>query len=481
MFAGFAFAKCIFLLEVAFLHAFLPISLKPSPSFDQISLSKTAPVPSSEKNVQSAIAKEDNELPLASEIVSESVESLRTVFEVIDSQTKFNMKRVLESFRKHKVGSEMFGGMDGYGNGDIGRDTIDLIYADIFGSEKALVRSQCFSGTHAIACCLFGVLRPSEKMLACSGKPYDTLEEVIGLRGSRDEQQMIGSLKDFNIGYSEVPLTSESTFDLNAIDEAISSDATIKLLHVQRSCGYQWRKSIPIHEIEKFCTHIRTKWASRPELVIFVDNCYGEFVEEKEPTMVGADIVAGSLIKNPGGTIVRSGGYIAGRSKYVDAAANRLSAPGVVGGASFGQNRFLYQGLFMAGSIVGESLKGAHLLSHVMGAYFDFPTNPLPFEKRTDIIQSIALGSREKVLKFCQVVQRLSPINAHYRPEPGLTSGYGDEVIFADGCFTDGSTLELSMDGPLREPYAVYAQGCVHWSHWAIILEEALVEMKLAR
>ncbi|KAG5190952.1 aluminum resistance protein [Tribonema minus] len=431
-------------------------------------------------------------LPIAKDVVAEAAVRLQPTFAEIDRHTQSMLRRVLDTFRCHQVGSSMFAGVDGYGHGDIGRDTLDAVYAELLGAEAALVRVQCFSGTHAIACALFGALRPGDTLLACSGAPYDTLDEVIGTRAPLTDAfdatgedplppGLIGNLAEFGISYSQVPLTEHCAFDLDAIDAAIAADPAVKVLHVQRSCGYQWRKSLPIAEIERFCTHIRTRWLTRPDLVIFVDNCYGEFVEDREPPMVGADLIAGSLIKNPGGTIARSGGYIAGKKALVRAAANRLAAPGVAGGATLGQNRNLYQGLFMASGVVGESLKGANLVAEVLGNGYQLPTNPAPGAARTDIIQAVQLGTRERTVAFCKVVQKLSPVNAYYRPEPGKTPGYGDEVIFADGTFTDGSTLELSADGPLREPYAVYAQGCTHWTHWAIILEEALVQMGLAR
>jgi cystathionine beta-lyase family protein involved in aluminum resistance len=394
--------------------------------------------------------------------------------------SKFNVEGGLEQFKDFSVLPMLLLPLF------IGRDALDEVVAKLMGAEAALVRVQCYSGTHAIACALFGVLRPGDTMLACSGAPYDTLEEVIGSRlpepsdGERvpPPEGLVGSLKEFHIDYKEVPLGADGTFLLESIDRALEADPSIKVLHVQRSCGYQWRPSIPIAEIQRFCEHIRARDPER-RLVIFVDNCYGEFVEDLEPPAVGADLIAGSFIKNPGGTIARSGGYVAGRAHLVSAAANRLAAPGVGGGATLGQNKWLFQGIFLASSVVGESIKGAQLLAEVF-ASFGMETNPAARSHRTDIVQSIKLGSRDRVLRFCEVVQRLSPVSADCRPIPGASAGYGDEVIFADGTFVEGSTLELSADGPLREPFAVYAQGCVHWSHWALILEEVLVEMGLA-
>ncbi|CAM9131365.1 unnamed protein product [Chrysoparadoxa australica] len=420
----------------------------------------------------------------AQTLVADAARGLRPAFEEIDSQTRRSIQKILSSYKTHQVGTNMFAGLDGYGHGDVGRDTFDQVFAELMGAEAALVRVQCFSGTHAIACALFGVLRPGDTLLACSGSPYDTLDEVIGTRTPQEdtygddplEAGLVGNLKEFGIRYDEIPLLETGGLDLPAIEAALKADHTIKMVHLQRSCGYQARPSISIARIEEFCRAVR---ARRPDVVMFVDNCYGEFVEELEPCHVGADLVAGSFIKNPGGTIVRSGGYVAGKRAYVRAAANRMSSPGVAGGATLGQNQNLYQGLFLSPTIIGESLKGSMLLAEVFGARLGLPTNPPPGGKRTDIIQALQLGSKEAVLTFCEVVQENSPVSAFCKPVPGTSSGYGDECIFADGTFVDGSTLELSADGPLREPYVVYSQGCTHWTHWAIIIEQALVRMEL--
>ena len=373
----------------------------------------------------------------------------------------------------------------GYGHGDMGREKLDAIVAELMGAEKALVRLQLFSGTHAIASALFGSLRPGQNMLCVSGHPYDTLEEVIGQRPGSQTGSTVGSLLDWGIGYKELDLLHGTdaekvngdlvAFNFKAIDDALKADPTIKLVHVQRSCGYSWRSSIPIKEIKRFCDHINKEYKSKGrDLVIFVDNCYGELVEEEEPCHVGADLVAGSLIKNLGGTLAPSGGYIAGKGHLVDAATVHLSAPGVDGGATFNLYRHLFQGLFMAPGVVGESLKGAELVSEVMNNQLGYPCNPRPNSHRTDIIQAVQLGNRKKLISFCESVQKKSPVGAHIRPIPGFSPGYGDEVIFADGTFIDGSTLELSADGPLREPFVVFTQGCTHWTHWALVLEETL-------
>lgn len=457
--------------------------------------------------------------------------ALEPVFEAIDWRTHGHMARVLEAFRRAEVSPSDFGGVDGYGHGDLGREKIDAIYAELFGAEAAMVRVQCFSGTHAIACALYGVLRPGDTMLTVSGAPYDTLEEVLGTR-AREASGLTGSLADFGVHWECVDLTPEGTFDYPAIERAlerIEAGGRVAMVHVQRSCGYAWRRSLPVAEIGELASWL-DGWkhahgsrrgappsgaaarggvqgeAAREEgpragadhasdaaapwqpswPVLFVDNCYGEFVEECEPTAVGADLVAGSLIKNPGGTLALTGGYVAGRAALVQAASNRLSAPGVEGGATLGQNRALLQGLFHAPQVVGEALKGAHLAAQTLGAR-GYACNPPPLAPaaahdmavaalaaRADIVQAIRLGSRERLIAFCEVVQRFSPISAHVRPVAGTTPGYGDPVVFADGTFVDGSTAELTADGPLREPFVVYMQGGTHWTHWALVLDAFL-------
>jgi cystathionine beta-lyase family protein involved in aluminum resistance len=413
-------------------------------------------------------------VPLGSYTTTDVIEASRAKlvpkFAQIDSRTERMLSKVLETFRKHGLGSHHFAGVDGYGHGDLGRDALDGIFADLMGAEAALVRIQIMSGTHAIACALFGVLRPGDELLGVSGSPYDTLEEVIGLRGCTDDG-LRGSLADLGVTWRQVELTAEGKFDLEAIDGAIRP--ATRMLHVQRSCGYAWRPSIHVEEIGRLARWLRDR---HPSVLLFVDNCYGEFVEYLEPCHVGAHLVAGSLIKNPGGTLAPSGGYVAGEAKLVAAASNRLGAPGVEGGATLGWSRTLFQGLFHAPQVVGEALKGAELVATVMSD-LGYPCNPPADAERTDIIQAVKLGSRDAVVAFCAAVQRSSPVGSHVRPIPGITPGYGDEVIFADGTFIDGSTLELSADGPLRPPFAVYVQGCTHWTHWSIVLRDALREM----
>jgi cystathionine beta-lyase family protein involved in aluminum resistance len=390
---------------------------------------------------------------------------LSQIFSGIDSQVKKNLKRVLAALRHHQVGTHHFASVTGYGHDDLGRDTLDRVFADVMGAESAIVRVQFVSGTHAIACALFGVLRPGDEMLAVAGAPYDTLEEVIGLRGAHQ-----GSLQEFGIHYRELPLTEGGRLDWDAISQAVKPNT--RLVHIQRSCGYSWRSSLSILEIEKLIYLVKQQ---NPNVVCFVDNCYGEFVEDREPTMVGADLIAGSLIKNPGGTIVPAGAYVAGRADLVEAAACRLTAPGVgsSGGATFDQNRLLFQGLFLAPQMVGEAMKGNHLTAHVF-QQLGYPVNPLPFEPRRDIIQAIKLGSPEKIISFCRAIQSHSPVSAYVSPVPAGMPGYESELIMAGGTFIDGSTSEFSADAPLREPYVVFCQGGTHWTHVAIALEAAI-------
>lgn len=387
------------------------------------------------------------------------------IFYGIDLQVKHNLERVLRAFRQHRVGSHHFSSVSGYGHDDLGRDTLDKVFAEIVQAEAALVRSQFVSGTHAIACALFGVLRPGDECLAVAGTPYDTLEEVMGLRSSGQ-----GSLAEFGITYRELPLTAAATIDWEALETAIQPNT--RLVHIQRSCGYSWRSTLTIAEIEKIVSIVKRQ---KSDVVCFVDNCYGEFLEDREPTAVGADLIAGSLIKNPGGTIATTGGYVAGRADLVQAAACRLTAPGIgaSGGSSLNQNRLMFQGLFLAPQMVGEAMKGNYLLSATFDA-LGYPVKPLPTAPQRDVIQAIRLGSPDKLIAFCKAIQQHSPIDAYVEPVPAPMPGYDSELVMAGGTFIDGSTSELSADGPLREPYIVYCQGGTHWTHIALAVEAAV-------
>jgi cystathionine beta-lyase family protein involved in aluminum resistance len=398
-------------------------------------------------------------------LLREAERELIPLFNKIDNQVKINLAKVLEAFRFFRVGTHHFSSVSGYGHDDLGRETLDKVFARSIDAEAAAMRVQFVSGTHAIASALFGVLRPGDKMLAVVGAPYDTLEEVIGLRGTGQ-----GSLADFGIKYGELALTEEGTVDWQALATAVT-DST-RLVHIQRSCGYSWRQSLSIAEIEKIVDSVKQQ---NPHTVCFVDNCYGEFIEEKEPTAVGADLIAGSLIKNPGGTIVTAGGYIAGKADLVEAAACRLTAPGIgtSGGSTFEQNRLLFQGLFLAPQMVGEAIKGSHLIAYVFDK-LGYQVNPLPLSPRRDVIQAIKLGSPEKLIAFCRAIQQYSPIGSYLDPTPAPMPGYESNLVMAGGTFIDGSTSEFSADGPLREPYIVFCQGGTHWTHVSIALEAAV-------
>ena len=402
-------------------------------------------------------------------LLSSAEKALLPIFSGIDAQVKQNLKKVLIAYRDCRVGMQHFASVSGYGHDDLGRETLDRVFAQIMQAEAAAVRVQFVSGTHAIACALYGVLRPGDELLAVAGAPYDTLEEVIGLRG--DNQ---GSLRDFQIDYRQLDLTEKGTINWDGLNTAVT-DKT-RLVLIQRSCGYSWRQSLSIEDIARIVKSVKRQ---NSQTVCFVDNCYGEFVTEIEPTAVGVDLMAGSLIKNPGGTIVTAGGYVAGRTDLVEAAACRLTAPGIgsSGGATFEQNRLMFQGLFLAPQMVGEAIKGSHLIAYVF-QQLGYPVNPLPFEPRRDIIQAVRLGSAEKLIAFCKAIQQHSPVDSYVEPVPGAMPGYASQLVMAGGTFIDGSTSEFSADGPLREPYIAFCQGGTHWTHIAIALEAAIEVIK---
>lgn len=397
--------------------------------------------------------------------LNEAEQALFPIFSGIDTQVKYNLKRVLDAFRRYRVGTHHFAGVTGYGHDDLGRQTLDEVFAEVMGAEAAAVRVQFVSGTHAITCALFGCLRPGDEMLAVAGAPYDTLEEVIGLRG-----QAQGSLIEFGILYRQLDLTQDGKIDWEALKSAIT--AKTRLVLIQRSCGYSWRSSLSIRDIGQIVQIVKQQ---NSDTICFVDNCYGEFIETSEPPAVGADLIAGSLIKNPGGTIVQAGGYVAGREDLVEAATCRLTAPGIgsSGGATFDQNRVLFQGLFLAPQMVGEAIKGTHLTAYVFDK-LGYRVNPLPFEPRRDVIQAIELGSPDKLIAFCRAIQKYSPIGSYLDPVPAEMPGYESQLVMAGGTFIDGSTSEFSADGPLREPYIAFCQGGTHWTHIALALEAAI-------
>ncbi|ONK65966.1 uncharacterized protein A4U43_C06F2810 [Asparagus officinalis] len=400
--------------------------------------------------------------------VAEAVDSLYSEFREVDNLVAHNSTRVLKAFQNARVGSHHFGGCTGYGHDEGGgREALDNLFAEIVGAESAIVRSQFFSGTHAITCALFAFLRPGDELLAVAGAPYDTLEEVIGIRNS----SQTGSLKDFGIAYREVPLAEDGGLDWDALATAVRPQTKCAL--IQRSCGYSWRQSLSVLDIQRAIEIIKRQ---NLDCMIMVDNCYGEFVERSEPPMVGADLIAGSLIKNPGGTIAPCGGYVAGRKIWVEAAAGRLSAPGLgveCGSTSGDIMRAFFQGIFLAPQMVGEAIKGSLLVAEVMASK-GYKVQPLPRHPRHDTVQAVQLGSRDLLISFCEAVQRCSPIGSFIKPTAGFTPGYASEVIFADGTFINGSTSEMSCDGPLREPFTVFCQGGTHWTQWAFVLGEVL-------
>lgn len=368
----------------------------------------------------------------------------------VDAISLHNHHKVLEAFRKMRVSDHHFKGGTGYGYGEYGKDTLDQLFARVFGTEDALVRPHIVSGTHAITLCLFGTLRPGDELLSATGTPYDTLQKVIGF-----PHRTLNSLVEWGVTYRQVELTSEGYLDLQGVVEAVSPRTRMVL--IQRSRGYQWRPSIPVASIQELVGAIKAK---HPHVVCFVDNCYGELVEEREPTEVGVDLMAGSLIKNPGGGIVPAGGYVVGKTKYVKMAAARLFAPGLgtaVGAWPEGY-RQIFQGLFLAPHVVGEALKGAIWTSAFLTS-LGFEVSPKPWEPRTDIIQAVRLETPERLVAFCRGLQQGSPVDSHILPEPSGIPGYADQVVMAGGTFIQGSSIELSADGPVRPPYAVYIQG----------------------
>eukprot|EP00775_Hariotina_reticulata_P010032 gene10032-10188_t len=402
---------------------------------------------------------------------------LQPVFSAIDRRVAANLKRVQAAFRKHHIGPYHFQGSTGYGHGDLGREALDNVMADIMGAEAALVRIQFMSGTHAIAAGLFAALRPGDEMLAVAGKPYDTMEEVIGLRGTPGH----GALMEWGVTYRELPLAADGKLDWEALAGAIRPGLT-KVAHIQRSCGYALRPTLTVEEIGRAVQVIK---GQDPNVLVLVDNCYGEFTEEQEPTAVGADLVMGSLIKNAGGTLAPGGGYVAGRADLVAAVGARLAAPGIgtdAGAVPGSTLRILFQGLFLAPQTTGEAIKGGRLVAEVMTRLgFKAVPGPEPcLPNPPSMITAVEMGSREAMVAFCRGIQLACPVGSYVLPEPGVTAGYGDEVIFADGTFIDGSTAELSADGPIRPPFVVYCQGGTHWTHWAMALESALESLQKA-
>jgi cystathionine beta-lyase family protein involved in aluminum resistance len=398
-------------------------------------------------------------------IVQDVEMQIAEVHKKIDEKIEANQFRVLQSFQKHKVSDSHFIPSTGYGYDDIGRDTLERIYADVFGGEAGLVRTQIISGTHAISIALFGVLRPGDELLYITGKPYDTLEEIVGIRGNG-----VGSLKEYGISYDSVSLTEQGSVDWKAVEKKIKPNT--KMIGIQRSKGYATRPSFTIAEIKEMIAFVKE---IKDDVVVFVDNCYGEFVEDWEPCHVGADLMAGSLIKNPGGGIAKTGGYIVGKKEWVEACSYRMTSPGI--GAEAGASLFslqeMYQGFFLAPHVVGQALKGA-VFTAAMLEKLGMNSSPKWDANRTDLIQSVQFDDRDKMVAFCQAIQFASPINSHVTPYPSYMPGYEDDVIMAAGTFIQGASIELTADGPTRPPYVAYVQGGLTYSHVKIAICTAL-------
>ena len=396
--------------------------------------------------------------PSVFEVYKQALNDVEEQFKIYDEIREYNQLKVLNAFQEERISDMHFTNSSGYGYDDIGRDTLDKVYARIFNTESALVRPHFVNGTHAIGCALMGNLRTNDTMVCITGAPYDTLHNIIGISGKEN----IGSLKEYGVNYKQVDL-KDGKFDTEAIIKVLKEDPSIKLVHIQRSTGYGWRKSFLVSEIGEIISVIKE---IRSDVCVFVDNCYGELIDTIEPTDVGADLIAGSLIKNLGGGIAPTGGYIAGKKKYVEQAAYRLTTPGIGGecGSTFGVMRQFYQGLFLAPHIVMEALKGAVFCARIM-EIAGFEVLPKYNDKRSDIIQAKKFNDKEKLIQFCKGIKKGSPVDSYVECEPWAMPGYNDEVIMAAGAFIQGSSIELSADAPIREPYIAYLQGGLTFDH----------------
>ena len=384
------------------------------------------------------------------ELSKKVLENVKAEFDLIDGITEFNQQKMLAAFINNNVSESMFSGTTGYGYSDRGREVLDRVFAEAVGAEDSIVRYNFTCGTHTLSVALFGVLRPGDTMLCVTGTPYDTIQPVIGI----NEKRISGSLEDFGIKYKQVDLKADGTLDFAAIENAV--DSSISMVYVQRSRGYTLRPSLSVDEIGRIVEITRHKSSA----VVMVDNCYGEWTEKREPTQVGADLIAGSMIKNPGAGIARTGGYIAGRHDLVEKCADRLISPGIGRevGATLGMNRELFLGVYSAPHVVGEAMKSAAFAASLFNL-LGFETTPAPGETRHDIIQAIKLENEKNLIAFCRGIQKCSPVDAFATPEPWDMPGYDSKVVMAAGAFTLGSSIELSADAPLREPYAVWMQG----------------------
>ncbi|WP_411679493.1 aminotransferase class I/II-fold pyridoxal phosphate-dependent enzyme [Clostridium thailandense] len=392
-------------------------------------------------------------------LYEQAMEDVKEQFKVYDEIREFNQLKVLSALQAERISDSHFTNSSGYGYGDIGRDSLDKVYARVFNCESALVRPHFVNGTHALGAALFGNLRPGNTMISICGTPYDTLHNVIGI----SDKKNIGSLREYGVNYKQVDLTEEGSINFDKVKTELENDKSIKLVHIQRSTGYGWRKALLISDIKEIIAFVKN---IRPEVICFIDNCYGEFLDIQEPTDVGADLVAGSLIKNIGGGIAPTGGYIAGKEEYVTQASYRLTVPGIGGecGSTFGVMRLLYQGLFLAPQVAIEAVKGALFCARIM-ELAGFEVLPKYTDKRSDIIQAIKFNDKEKLINFCKGIQLGSPIDSFVQCEPWDMPGYTDQVIMAAGAFIQGSSIELSADAPIREPYIAYLQGGLTFDH----------------
>ena len=402
------------------------------------------------------------------ELSKKAMEKSERYFSAIDDITRYNQHKMLKAFIDNNVSESMFSESTGYAYGDRGREVIDRVFAQAVGAEDSMVRHNFTCGTHTLATALYGVLRPGNVMLCVTGLPYDTIQPVIGITETEDNQ---GSLKDFGIEYRQVDLLPDGTLDFDAIEKAVK---TADMVYIQRSRGYSLRPTVSVDEIERVVRITR----ANSNAVVMVDNCYGEWTEKKEPTEVGADLIAGSLIKNPGGGIVRTGGYIAGRHDLVEKCAYRLTTPGLGRevGATLGQTREMFLGIYNAPHVVGEALKTAVFTASLF-SLMGFGVTPEADETRHDIIQAVKLENAENLIAFCKGIQKYSPIDSFVTPEPSDMPGYDSKVIMAAGAFTLGSTIELSADAPLREPFAVWVQGGLNFHSASVAIMSAAEEV----
>lgn len=402
------------------------------------------------------LIKELNIHPDVLETVKRAEEEIAPSFKKLDDIMAYNQYKVLAALQKHRIADMHFSWNTGYGYDDPGREACEKVYAEIFGAEAALVRPTIVNGTHALAITLMGCLRPGDELIYCSGGPYDTLEEVIGIRG-----EGMGSLKEYGITYKQVELLPDGSIDLETLGKTISEKT--KMVSIQRATGYSWRNSITVNQIAETAEFVHR---INPEIICMTDNCYGEFLDIKEPTDVGIDVMAGSLIKNPGGGLALTGGYVCGRRDLIEKISYRMTCPGIGGecGLTFGQTRAILQGLFMAPKVVNGAVKGAMLCGKAY-EMLGFDIRPGVNDDRSDIIQSVKLGSPEAIVAFCEGIQAAAPIDSHVTPVPWAMPGYESDVVMAAGAFVQGSSIELSADAPIREPYIVYFQGGLTYEH----------------